>query len=314
MASLSPIQNANQRSIVAIVVLFSILPTTVVGLRLWARRISGQRIRWSDGFIILDNITLLVYWAFVLFIVFAGGVDTLPDLDKLASMPESQARSFLLGNTLTQLLFSFTVFLLKFSALAFFHELFWTVSSAARRVLNVLTYLTVVCATAGIIGSFYTSFPVYGTDNATGDDLFKLKVNGRFNFIATVVLDFAIFLVPIWQLYRVRIDSRKKRDIILAFGLGFLTCVVALVRISLWWQKWFQQNMILQWFLLGLEPSVGIVAVSVPLLRPIFHRPARNPDNVRMHRLPSRAKAVSPEDGIITTTTFELSSRTSRPS
>ncbi|KAK7914228.1 hypothetical protein PG985_011931 [Apiospora marii] len=72
--------------------------------------------------------------------------------------------------------------------------------------------------------------------------------------------------------------------------------------------------MILQWFLLGLEPSVGIVAVSIPLLRPIFRRPARSPENVRMQRLPSRAKANSPEDGITTTTTFELSSRTSRPS
>lgn len=88
------------------------------------------------------------------------------------------------------------------------------------------------------------------------------------------------------------------------------------MRICLWWQTWFQQNMILQWFLLGLEPSVGIVAVSIPLLRPIFHRPARNPENVRMHRIPSRAKVASPEDGITTTTTFEISSsyQTSRPS
>lgn len=92
------------------------------------------------------------------------------------------------------------------------------------------------------------------------------------------------------------------------------TCVVALVRISLWYHGWFQQDMILQWFLLGLEPSVGIVAVSVPLLRPIVRRPARNPENVRLQRLPSRAKAASPEDGIVSTTTFEISSRTSRPS
>lgn len=126
------------------------------------------------------------------------------------------------GNTVTQLLFGFTVFLLKFSALAFFHELFFGASAAARTALNALTYLTVVCATAAITGSLYTSFPAYSNDNASGGDLFKLKVNGRFNFVATVVLDFAIFLVPIWQLWRVRIDSRQKRDIIAAFGLGFL--------------------------------------------------------------------------------------------
>lgn len=123
---------------------------------------------------------------------------------------------------MTQLLFSFDVFFLKFSALAFFHELFYSVSSATRNVLNALTYLTVVCATAAITGSLYTSFPVDSLDNASGDAAYKLKVNGRFNFVATVVLDFAIFLVPIWQLWRVRIDSRKKRDIIAAFSLGFL--------------------------------------------------------------------------------------------
>ncbi|KAK7914227.1 hypothetical protein PG985_011930 [Apiospora marii] len=173
-------------------------------------------------------------------------METLPDLDKLASLPESQRKSFLLvstpraappsplpnshhvnaknqGNTLTQLIFGFTVFFLKFSALALFRELFWGAGSrAARTVLNALTYLTVVCATAAVTGSLYTSFPAYSLDNASGDDHYKLKVNGRFNFVATVVLDFAIFLVPIWQLWRVRIDSRKKRDIILAFCLGFL--------------------------------------------------------------------------------------------
>lgn len=67
MASLSPVQNANQRAIVAIVIVLSILPTAVVGLRFWARKISGQRLQWSDGFILLDNVTLLLYWAIVIF-------------------------------------------------------------------------------------------------------------------------------------------------------------------------------------------------------------------------------------------------------
>lgn len=67
MLPLSPIHNGNQRAIVAIAIVLSILPTTVVGLRFWARRIFGQRLQWSDGFILLNNVTLLLYWAIVVF-------------------------------------------------------------------------------------------------------------------------------------------------------------------------------------------------------------------------------------------------------
>lgn len=42
-------------------------------------------------------------------------------------------------------------------------------------------------------------------------------------------------------------------------------------------------------FLMGLEPSVGIIAVCIPLVRPLFHRRGRPTDVDEMQGIPSAA-------------------------
>ena len=67
MTSLYPVEDATQRILIAMVTLFTILPTCAVGLRLWARKLSGQWLQWSDIFILLDYAFLLGFWAVVIF-------------------------------------------------------------------------------------------------------------------------------------------------------------------------------------------------------------------------------------------------------
>lgn len=74
-------------------------------------------------------------------------------------------------------------------------------------------------------------------------------------------------------------------------------------------------NALVQSFLLGLEPSVGIIAVCIPLFRRLFHRNTRA-EGVKMHRLPSRAGPPGlgdPESGIKSVSTIVASSHASQP-
>ncbi|KAK8016753.1 hypothetical protein PG993_014942 [Apiospora rasikravindrae] len=219
MSSLRPVPDAVQSVTLAMAILLSLLPTSAVALRIWARRISGQRLQWSDGLILLGNATLLAYWSVVILTVFATGVEKDSEYDKI-TVPEFW--QLCRGLAAIELLFGAAVYLLKFSTLALLRELFSNTTRPARIVISALTYLSVVCATASITGTLYIALPADPNIEWTNDLYYKDSVNGFFNFSADVVLDFAIFLIPIWQLFHLRLDSRKKRGIMLAFGLGFL--------------------------------------------------------------------------------------------
>ncbi|KAK6829562.1 integral membrane protein [Apiospora arundinis] len=225
MVSFYPIEDAHQKTVVALVILFTIFPGVAIGLRLWARRISGQRLKWSDGLILADYITLLMYWATLIIdlvsvAVFGSGAKR--DDMSLAQLPYLEIMIYVWSSQLGYLLFGFAVYFLKLSALALFRELFANASNSAKTVLDMLTYLVVVCATAAITGSLYTLFPVTMEYPSSRDESNKMMINGQFNLVATVVLDFAIFFVPLWQVYGLRLQSRKKVGVMLAFGLGFV--------------------------------------------------------------------------------------------
>ncbi|KAK8043527.1 hypothetical protein PG993_005957 [Apiospora rasikravindrae] len=299
MTAFRPIQTATQGTIIAMAVLFSVLPTVAVGLRLWARRLSGQRLQWSDSLIVF---------------ILAGGLGR-DDQNMTNAMSETDIERCE-GETALQAMFGLAVYLVKLSALALFHELFYNKGSrAVRTVLNIVTYLTVVCATATITGTLYISFPARPwcdpTTKISYDQMYKNMVNGMFNFTATVILDFAIFAIPIWQLLPLRLQSRKKRHIMIAFGLGFLACVVALVRTVVWYDPKAKMSVLVGYFLLGLEPSAGTVAICIPLFRPIFQRRTRATEGVRMHRLPSKVKTGDTEEGTRSATTIVASPATS---
>lgn len=127
------------------------------------------------------------------------------------------------GMATSEMLFIATVYLLKLSTLALIQELFCNnTSTTVKTALSILKYLTVICATASVTGTLYNAFPTDPNLDWTPERYYKNKVNGMFNFTADVVLDFIIFLLPIWQLFPLRLASRKKGSVMLAFGLGFL--------------------------------------------------------------------------------------------
>ena len=61
-------------------------------------------------------------------------------------------------------------------------------------------------------------------------------------------------------------------------------------------------------FMMGLEPSVGIIGVSIPLCGPLFQRWRRNMEGIRMHRIHSKDDVGGPRQGSKSSTTIVVSS------
>lgn len=78
---------------------------------------------------------------------------------------------------------------------------------------------------------------------------------------------------------------------------------MALVRLLLIFFGGRSNTQLNGFFMLGLEPSVGIVGVSVPLCSPLYQRWRRNMEGVRMHRLHSKGDDSGPRQGSKSSTT-----------
>ncbi|KAK8122838.1 hypothetical protein PG984_011508 [Apiospora sp. TS-2023a] len=213
------IQNEKQTVLVALATVFAVLPTGAVGLRIYARRASGKRMQLSDGLIVLDNVAMLAYWILVIYTTLVAGTKDgdLRTNAELAKTDMGFCLSYHRIETTIKLVWAILVYLLKFSTLALLREIFYSCSKAVRWTIRLLTYASIVCASASITATLYIDSLTERWCDLTNPpmDMRKMnKVNGIFNTVTTVVLDFAIFCVPIWQLVFVRLKSRRKTLII----------------------------------------------------------------------------------------------------
>ncbi|KAK8071955.1 hypothetical protein PG996_005303 [Apiospora saccharicola] len=93
-----------------------------------------------------------------------------------------------------------------------------------RHVLPQALYaVIVVCGTVAITATTAVYFPpdyMCSIDVADAE-YWKFEFTTYFNYVYPLVLDVAIFAVPIWQLYPLKVKHRKKVGVMIAFGLGF---------------------------------------------------------------------------------------------
>ncbi|KAL8919524.1 MAG: hypothetical protein Q9208_006716 [Pyrenodesmia sp. 3 TL-2023] len=89
--------------------------------------------------------------------------------------------------------------------------------------------------------------------------------------IISIISDFALALFPIVILWKVQIEMRIKAGLCFLMSLGLMTAACCIVRTVMNWQNvnsdptWASVN---NWYWRSWEVSVGIVAASIPALRP----------------------------------------------
>ncbi|KAK8061553.1 hypothetical protein PG994_007919 [Apiospora phragmitis] len=188
-------------------------------------------------------------------------------------------------------------YLCKISILSLYHRIFTL--PGERRPFYAVAALTLLCGLSTFVG-YFVIIPIAKqldprlklTDaEKTRDDGFQLYTG-----IATCFTDVMILCFPLGKLYQLRMDHRRKIGLMATFMVGFITCIVAIIRTVATYVD-LSNSATVQTLFRGLEPTIGIIAACLPLLHPLL-RCSRG-DSDRLTQKPARRwqKQQQPQSG-----------------
>ncbi|KAK7699631.1 hypothetical protein SLS64_011585 [Diaporthe eres] len=271
-----PIERRDQKSIIAVGVVFSILAAVAVGMRLVSRRIIRRALDWSDYLIIAACITVISYWATALAGVVIGGlgfhVGEIIDMYGHAEVEIAFQISFAL-----QILWAIAGGLYKVSILLFYIEVFPTLKRWGRVIMAVIFCYTLSTALAAVLvcedvddnWDYENLF-----QGKCGDRILVFRVTGALNIVSDVI----VLLLPVRNVLRLQLPLYRRLVLLATFALGLFTCVISIIRLgtlSSLSSGDFRDTpyAIMQTVIWsGLEPSVAVILACVPLMRPLLLR------------------------------------------
>ncbi|ORY68343.1 uncharacterized protein BCR38DRAFT_130457 [Pseudomassariella vexata] len=100
---------------------------------------------------------------------------------------------------------------------------------------------------------------------------------GILNGSANVFTDFVLVVLPIHIVLKLHMNKRRKIALVCIFSLGICACIIATVRVSIGARFFTAENRDYTWncasFILNAaELHIGILAASLPSLRPLFFK------------------------------------------
>ncbi|KAH9906201.1 hypothetical protein F4778DRAFT_724959 [Xylariomycetidae sp. FL2044] len=243
------------------------LMVIIVSLRLWSRIYLKAGLGWDDAFIAFGapiGIGMLVisgFWSQM-------GVGY--------NLMEVAANIGLILRLLFayQLLYCLCISAAKLSVLFFYLRIF--VEKKIRLVAKICIGVVVAGTLGNLLQPFLMCHPfraIYDptiTNAKCGDELASLIAMGIFQ----VVTDVVIFCLPIISLSKLKMRLGKKLGLMGVFLVGFLTTLVGIIRLANLTTVQLVENlpgtMVIADFLTTLEPNLGLLCVSLPMLSGLF--------------------------------------------
>ncbi|KAI1868329.1 hypothetical protein JX265_007152 [Neoarthrinium moseri] len=278
--------------LIAGAVAFGIVSTLIVGLRLYTRQFILRTIGPDDALIAVAQ-TLAI------------AVSVLSVIGRTIQTPQNQLKN---GRTSTdiwiiieaknglgrhvwtlpvdgeltqvKILYSVIVFyntgmnIVKLSFLFFYRRIFQ--DGLVRKICLAFIYFTIVFTIAQLLTLLLSCFPLAViVPSMKTRCLDTLPVWYASAAIATV-LDFSIFLIPVPSVIKLNLVIKQKVALFFVFCLGFFTCVVSVIRIFTLHRAIVTSDPTWDgaeaatWTI--IEFNCGILASSLPTLRPLFRR------------------------------------------
>ncbi|KAM0796846.1 hypothetical protein BDR22DRAFT_498471 [Usnea florida] len=289
MASLTgptaPDHSANRHGqIISASVTLLVLPTVFVALRVMSRCISGAGFWWDDVTVVLG---MILSWGLSIIMILASRyglgyhIDALPPATLYADLV-----SFAQCLYAFDILYSLSMTCVKFSVVLFQYRIF--PEASFRRILKLFAVFVIAFEIASILVFVLACVPVrefwvallgyLRHKDGRCINIFKFWLaNGSIN----TVTDFALLLLPLPLLWRLRANTTQKCLLTGVFISGLVVTAISMVRLvgigrlhgldvtyylattSIWTTA---------------EPSIAIVCACLPSLRPLFVRIiAKNP-------------------------------------
>lgn len=126
------------------------------------------------------------------------------------------------------------VYLCKLSILRLYSLVLWRRFQASKHrfmpnIVQGVAYLTGACAVASFIGYFCVVHPLglwWGGDDGTlipkySDVVAMNDFDIYFVYLATIITDIVILALPLWPIYKMQTDHKRKVALMIAFTCGF---------------------------------------------------------------------------------------------
>ncbi|KAF2279250.1 uncharacterized protein EI97DRAFT_430347 [Westerdykella ornata] len=263
------IHTTEQRSLLAVPFVFTVLAGVTTGLRLYSRRLQKTTLSASDWFCLVAMLFAIVTLVMNWIMVFHGSGLWLKDVGR---------EQFLLWIKLqvaTYLIWMCSVTALQISILAFYTKTF-----GIYRTFRAICFGMIGIVSAWFIGAFCSYLFACNPVHKLWDTMTPGKCTLGIPLCASVgmihiVLDASILIMPIPLAWRLQMATSSKIVLTVLLLLGLFATVCAVIRLeclvkilpgalanptySLWQALLFQFT----------EVPVGIICICVPTLRPV---------------------------------------------
>ncbi|KAH8660830.1 hypothetical protein BGZ60DRAFT_543737 [Tricladium varicosporioides] len=174
-----------------------------------------------------------------------------------------------------QLMYCIVIAAAKFSVLCFYLRIF--VEPKIRLVTKICMGIVGTGTLGNLLQPFLMCRPFTAIYDPTvtgtcGDELASLVAMGIFQ----VITDAIILGLPIYMLWGLKMRPAKKLGLMAIFLVGLLTTIVGIIRLANLTTVELKKNlpgtMVYADFLTTLEPNLGILCVSLPMLGGLFRR------------------------------------------
>ncbi|KAL4939189.1 hypothetical protein BDV06DRAFT_225270 [Aspergillus oleicola] len=276
-----PVETHDQRAVLGNAFAFAILAVTAVCLRLLAHQIAHKKWTASDWFIIaacifsigLQSISITgvlqagIGYGHVTDIAMTYGAEPIIKLSKLI-IPLQFLWVLSLSCTKISILFLY---------LRIFPVRWLIVSSWATISVIVMWAIATILAGCFICRPFEYNWNKTILGGTCGNQVTSFTVTGVINLVTDVI----VLVLPMPSLYKLQMATYKKVTLIAVFGLGFVTCVISVLRISVLSTMDFADityTIPRANIFSGVEPCLAVVLASVPMMRPLLGRTNTTPD------------------------------------
>ncbi|RFU77407.1 integral membrane [Trichoderma arundinaceum] len=255
--------------IVVIVLIFLVLSTIVIGLRIYVRAWMGKSAGtwgWEDTFIILGYGTFLSSSIFAIEACYYGLGTHDSELNNLLMVRCAEYMLY------SNVLYGFSMPFIKASIVFTLNRI--TTNTWHRWGLYAMVFLASVMSIIGILASLLYCRPVPAYWNpllgSCGDFMVVVRIGYAWTAVG-IVTDWTCAILPYFIVRNLQMSSRNKRIVMLILGLGALASTATIVRAPylkyylvtedrLYWNGY-----ITLWCL--LESGIALIAACLPALR-----------------------------------------------
>ncbi|KAK8084911.1 hypothetical protein PG997_006182 [Apiospora hydei] len=273
MVFLFPIERPEPRALFGCAIVFSLVPSLFVALRLIARRKAGRELDASDYLILVALVNVLGYQGLNMACVLVGGAGWhVKELTERFGI-ESGPTTFIKMMLAQQIVWATSLAFTKISILVLYCRIFtlrmFTIVAWVTSVVILLWVILVVAGSLAICQPAAFNWDQTIPGGHCGDSVKLWLSHGILN----IITDMVVLLLPMPVLYQLQMVLYKKVVLMFTFGMGLGVVVISAFRLHSLVEVdmtdvTYTVPLPIMWS--ALEPCLGITLACVPLLRPLL--------------------------------------------